>query len=134
MISSSKIRRENAKYWNKQFNEFSDYLILQEERPGTRHVWFGYPLTVKKGSPFTRDELVKHLEENKIETRPIQVPNIVAQPSIDFLKHRVHGELKNAQYIMDNSFWFANHQGVGENEREFIANTIIEFLEKKVKL
>ena len=127
------IRRENAKYWSKRFNEFSDFLILQEERPGTRHVWFGYPLTVRQGAPFTRDELTKYLEENKVETRPVQVPNIVKQPSINFLKHRVQGDLKNAQYIMDNSFWFGNHQDIGKEEREFIAETVIEFIEKRVK-
>jgi len=127
------IRRENAKYWGKRFSEFSDYLIVQEERPGTRHVWFGYPLTVRQGSPFTREELVKHLEESKIETRPIQIPNIAKQPSINFLRHRIHGDLKNAQYIMDNSFWFGNHQAIGKEEREYIADKITEFIESKVR-
>lgn len=125
------IRRENAKYWNKRFSEVSDFLIIQEERAGTKHVWFGYPLTVRQGAPFTREELVKHLEENKIETRPIQVPNIAKQPSINFFNHRIQGNLENAQYIMDNSFWFGNHQAIGKEERDYIADKVIEFIENK---
>ena len=127
------IRRQNAAYWTKRFKEFSDHLIVHEERPGTRHVWFGQPLTVRHAAPFTRDELTKHLEENKIETRPVQISNIAQQPSAKFVKHRVHGELKNAQYIMDHSFFFGNHQGIGKEEREYVADVIADFVEKKTK-
>jgi CDP-6-deoxy-D-xylo-4-hexulose-3-dehydrase len=127
------IRRENAAYWTKRLNEFSDFLIVHEERPGTRHVWFGQPVTVREGAPFTRDELTAHLEKNKIETRPIQVSNITKQPSIKFIKHRVHGELKNSQYIMDHSFFFGNHQGIGREEREYVADIIADFINQKAK-
>jgi len=127
------IRRDNATYWTKRFKEFSDYLIVHEERPGTRHVWFGQPVTVRHDAPFTRDELTKHLEDHKIETRPIQVSNIVQQPSVKFIDHRVHGELKNAQYIMDHSFFFGNHQGIGKEEREYVADVIADFVEQKTK-
>jgi len=126
------IRRKNAKYWNKKFEEYSDYIITQKERLGTRHVWFGYPITVKSQSSFTRDELVKYLEENGIETRPIQIPNIVRQPAINLIKHRC-GDLRNADCIMKNSFWIGDHQGIGEAEREYVANTIIDFIENRVK-
>jgi CDP-6-deoxy-D-xylo-4-hexulose-3-dehydrase len=125
------IRRKNARYWNRKFEPYSEYLKTQKERLKTRHVWFGYPITVKEGSPFTRDELVKYLEERKIETRPIQIPNIAKQPAISLIKHRVVGDLKNANYIMQNSFWFGNHQGIGKREREYIANTIINFIEER---
>jgi len=127
------IRRENAAYWTKRFKEFSDYLVIHEERPGTRHVWFGMPITVRRDAPFTRDELAKYLEDHKIETRPVQVSNITQQPSAKFISHRVHGELKNAQYIMDHSFFFGNHQGIGKEEREYVADVIADFIEQKVK-
>lgn len=127
------IRRENAAYWTKRFREFSDYLIIHEERPGTRHVWFGQPVTVKEDAPFTRDEMTQYLEAHKIETRPVQVSNIAKQPSIKFVKHRIVGDLKNSQYIMDHSFFFGNHQGIGKEEREYVANTIADFINMKSK-
>jgi len=127
------IRRKNAKYWNKKFEPYSEFIITQKERPKTRHVWFGYPITVKQGAPFTRDEMVEYLEEHGIETRPIQVPNIARQPAIKLIPHKVVGGLKNANYIMQNSFWFGNHQGIRKEERAYIADMIINFIESKVK-
>jgi CDP-6-deoxy-D-xylo-4-hexulose-3-dehydrase len=128
------IRRKNARYWNKSFEPYSEYIMTQKERPKTRHVWFGYPITIKQGAPFTKDEMVKYLEEHGIETRPIQVPNIEKQPAIKLIPHKVVGSLKNADYIMQNSFWFGNHQGIGKEEREYIADTIIDFIESRVKV
>jgi len=127
------IRRENAAYWTNRLKEFSNYLIIHEERPGTRHVWFGQPVTVRHDAPFTRDEMTKYLEDHKIETRPIEVPNIAKQPSVKFINHRVSGDLKSAQYIMDHSFFFGNHQGIGKEEREYVADVIADFIEQKVK-
>jgi CDP-6-deoxy-D-xylo-4-hexulose-3-dehydrase len=126
-------RRENSDYWIKRFDEYSDYITTQKERSGTRHVWFGFPLTVNEDAPFNRDELVKYLEEKKIETRPIQVPNILDQPSVDLFKYRTVGDLKNSKFISSNSFWFGNNQAIGKEEREFVADTICNFIESKVK-
>ena len=125
------IRRENASYWNSKLKEFSQYLIVHEERPGTRHVWFGQPITVRKGAPFTRDEMTKYLEEHKIETRAVEVPNVAAQPSMKFFKHRVVGDLKNANYIMENAFFIGNNQGIGKEEREYVIKVISDFMREK---
>jgi len=72
------------------------------------------------------------LEERKIETRPIQIPNIAKQPSISLMNHCIFGDLPNSTYIMNNSFWFGNHQGIGKEEREYIADCIEEFIKEKV--
>lgn len=126
-----KIRKENAEYWNKRFEEFSEYFIIPKERSGTRHVWFCYPLTVKSNAPFTRKEITGFLESRKIETRPIMSGNIVEQPVVQFLDHRISGELNNSRLIMSNAFFFGNHQFIGKAEREFIADSIEEFVKSK---
>ncbi|HKZ42516.1 MAG TPA: aminotransferase class I/II-fold pyridoxal phosphate-dependent enzyme, partial [Candidatus Hodarchaeales archaeon] len=126
-------RRQNAAYWITRLRRFSGFLILHEEREGTRHVWFGQPLTVKDNAPFTRDELVEYLEEHRIETRPVLVPNIEQQPYAKMIKHRVHGELRNAQYIADHSFFLGNHQQIGKQEREYVADVIADFIKRKAR-
>lgn len=125
-----KIRKENAEFWNKVLSEFSDYLILQKEKSGTRHVWFSYPVTVNKNAPFTREELTKFLEEKLIETRPIQSGDMTQQPATSLINHKVVGELKNAKYIHENSFFIGNHQAIGREEREYVANAFVGFLDK----
>jgi len=127
------IRRNNARYWTKKLEKYSDYLILPKERLNTKHVWFGYPITVKPTAPFTRKEFVDFLEKKGIETRPIMAGNIVEQPVMKLFKYRKVGDLNNSKFIMRNSFFFGNHQGIGKVEREYIVDCISEFIEQKVR-
>src|SRR2546428_7590342 len=123
------LRRRNADYWTAQLSPYSDLLILPEEQPGTKHVYFGYPLTVRPEAPFTREQLVDHLENKLIETRPVMAGNMAEQPVMKHVPHRVSGSLTNSKMIMRQSFFFGNHTGIGSVEREYIADSIIEFLE-----
>jgi len=41
---------------------------------------------------------------------------------------RIMGGLPNYQMIMRQSFFFGNHNGIGPEEREDIADSIINFL------
>jgi CDP-6-deoxy-D-xylo-4-hexulose-3-dehydrase len=122
------IRRRNADYWSKKLSSYSDLLFLPEEQPRTKHVYFGYSITVAPGAPFGREQLVKHLENRLIETRPIMAGNMAEQPVMKHLPHRISGTLDNSRMIMKNSFFFGNHTGIGPTEREFIAESIIDFL------
>lgn len=127
------IRRDNAKYWSNKLRIYSEYLLLPEERSDTRHVWFGYPITVKPTSPFTKKEFVDFLEKKGIETRPVMAGNIAEQPAMDLFKYHKVGDLNNSKIIMRNSFFFGNHHGIGEAERVYIVDCISEFIEQKVK-
>ncbi|HZY93716.1 MAG TPA: DegT/DnrJ/EryC1/StrS family aminotransferase [Candidatus Bathyarchaeia archaeon] len=122
-------RRDNAEYWNKKLSSYKDLLILPEEQPGTKHVFFGYPITVKPGAPFTREQFTTHLESKLIETRPIMAGNMAEQPAMKNITHRVVGSLPNARMIARQSFFFGNHTGVKSEEREYITKSITEFLD-----
>lgn len=124
-----KIRRSNARYWTKVLKEYSDYLLVQEERRGTKHSWYGFPITVKPDAPFTRGDFVNFLEKKGIETRPIMAGNMAEQPAMKLFNYRKTDNLNNSRIIMRRSFFFGNHHGIGKREREYIANSIIEFLE-----
>ncbi len=126
-------RRRNAAYWSKKLSPYSDLLILPEEQPGTKHVYFGYHLTVRPEAPFDREQLVNHLENKLIETRPIMAGNMAEQPVMKHLPHRIVGSLDNSRTIMRNSFFFGNHTGIGEAEREYIAESIIDFATRTSK-
>jgi CDP-4-dehydro-6-deoxyglucose reductase, E1 len=126
-------RRQNADYWNKRLASYRDTVTLPVEEAGTRHVYFGYTLTVKPGASFTREQLVDHLEGRMIETRPVMAGNMAEQPVMKQLSHRISGSLPNSRMIMRQSFFFGNHTGVREPEREYIADSIIEFLDSSTK-
>jgi CDP-6-deoxy-D-xylo-4-hexulose-3-dehydrase len=112
---------------------FEDFLLLPSENENTKHVYFGYPITVKSEAPFSREDLVSQLESKGIETRPIMAGNMNEQPVIKQLNHRVVGTLENSKHIMRRSFFFGNHNGIGPGEREFIADVIVDFLQSVSK-
>jgi CDP-4-dehydro-6-deoxyglucose reductase, E1 len=124
-------RRRNAQYWTGKLSGYSDLITLPHEPPDTKHVYFGYPITVKSSSPFSREELVDHLETKLVETRPIMAGNIAEQPAMKRLPHRISGSLKNARMIARQSFFFGNHNRIGAMEREYIADSIVGFLNSK---
>ena len=120
-------RRANAAYWTEQLGGLNDYLTLPHESPGTRHVWFGYPVTVNADAPFSRRDLVNFLEARGLETRPVMTGNIAEQPAMQLYPHRVDGSLPNARYISRQSFIFGNHQGIGPVQREAVVEYFREF-------
>jgi len=122
------LRRENADFWMRNFEEYQDYLLLHTEREDTKHVWFGYPVTVRPDAPFTRKELVDFLEGKSVETRPVMVGNMDEQPAMKILPYRKAGELPNSKLIMRNSFFFGNHHGIGEEKRRAILDYVREFM------
>src|SRR5467141_1157809 len=126
-------RRENADYWTKKLSTYKDKLELPSEQANVKHVYFGYPLTVRSDAGFHRAELVDHMEKKLIETRPIMAGNMAEQPAMKHVPHRTVGELPNSQMIMRQSFFYGNHNGIGTQEREYITDTIIEFLEHASK-
>lgn len=122
-------RRENARYWTENLRKYSEYLHLHEERPGTRHAWHHYPVTVLPQAPFTREALVQFLNSKGLETRPIMTGNMAEQPVMKLFKHRVVGDLPNSRLVHRQSFLFGVHQGIGPEEREAVLGYFREFME-----
>jgi len=126
-----RIRRDNADYLTRELKEFEEFLILPCERPGTRHVWFGYPVIVRQGAPFTRKEMQDFLEAHAVETRPVMCGNIAEQPVMQHFLYREAGSLSNSRLIMRNGFFFGNHHGIGSPQREAIAAYFRHFFKSK---
>ena len=124
-----KIRRENALFWNDELSKYSEYLILPK-RNLENHVYFGYAITIKKNSPFSREKLTKFLESKGIETRPIMSGNYIEQPAAKLINYQKHGELNNAKLIMRNSFFIGNHHKVTQKERELVVNSFNDFFKQ----
>jgi CDP-4-dehydro-6-deoxyglucose reductase, E1 len=123
------IRRKNAEYLNSKLKKYDKYLQLHLERDNTKHCWFGYPITIKSNSPFARKNLIAHLEEAGIETRPIMTGNIVCHPAMTLIDYKFSGPLSNADVITNNSFFFGNHQGICFEDLDYIVDTISSFMD-----
>ena len=116
-------RRRNFAGLHERLAPFAKYLLLPEATPGSNPSWFGFPITVRDGSPVTRNEIVKRLEENKIHTRLLFGGNLLRQPAYIDLPKRVAGGLENSDTIMNQTFWVGIYPALGAAELDFMAKT-----------
>jgi CDP-6-deoxy-D-xylo-4-hexulose-3-dehydrase len=124
------IRRQNFEYFYNFFKKFSNMFYLPKSLPNAEPSWFGFILTLKENSPFSKNEIVHFLENNRIATRPLFSGNITRQPAYTSVNFRIIDDLKNTDYIMNNSFWFGVYPGISTEMREYIIKKFEEFLRK----
>ncbi|MCX8198089.1 MAG: lipopolysaccharide biosynthesis protein RfbH [Candidatus Micrarchaeota archaeon] len=124
------IRRENFRYYFRFFQKYSKFFVLPRSYEGANPSPFGYLIIIKEDAPFSRNEFVAFLEKNKIATRMLFGGNIIRQPAYACTEYRIVGDLKNADYLMNNSFWIGVWPGIDENRRKYVGSKIEEFLAK----
>lgn len=130
----AKARKENFKFLYENLKKFDKYFILPKIERKADPSWFGFLITVRKDAGFTRDEIVKYLEDNKIATRMLFAGNIIRHPSFEDIKYRIYGNLKNTDFIMNNTFWLGVYPGLSSEMIEYIINKIEEFIKKRKKV
>ncbi len=125
-----KARRKNWKYLRDSLSNLSEYFILPKPTEHSEPCWFGFILTVKDNAPFTRNEIVQHLEKNNIQTRMLFAGNLLKHPCFvdDDVEYRVVGDMKNTDAIMNNSFWFGVYPGLDEDRLRHVVKCIRDFV------
>jgi CDP-6-deoxy-D-xylo-4-hexulose-3-dehydrase len=119
-------RKENFRILRAALEPFANVLLLPEATPGSDPSWFGFPMGVREDAPFTRDDLVSRLEENKIGTRLLFAGNLVRQPAYEEVEYRVIGDLKNTDFVMRNVLWVGVYPGLTRPMLDHIAAVIGE--------
>lgn len=102
-----KHRRENAKLFSKYFSNHSDFIMQKEIGSSS---WFGFSLIIRPESKLKRDDIIKKLEANNIEYRPIATGDFTQNEVIKYFDYEIHNGLKNAKYLQENGFFVGNHQ------------------------
>lgn len=130
-----KARRKNFAYLSKGLAGLKDKLLLPFTDKANEPSWFGFPITVKPGAGFTRNELVTHLEGLKIQTRMLFAGNIILHPCFDHIRgdktiYRVHGSLANTDAIVTDVFWLGVYPGLGKKQLDFIIRAVKDFADK----
>lgn len=128
----TKARKHNFNELYKFFEKYEKWFILPRAEEKAEPSWFAFPLTVKDNVPFSKLELVKYLEDNKIETRPLFAGNILEHPGYknnDF-KYRIVGEIKNSDKILKDTFFIGVYPGIDEKRMSFMKKVLNGFLEK----
>lgn len=125
-----KIRRKNFEFLYDNLKKYEKFFILPKWSKKSEPCWFGFMIVVKKDAPFGRLDIVNFLQENKIETRSLFAGNLLAHPAYSGIKHRVVGDLKNSDLIMNNGFWIGVYPGNTTEKLKYVVSKFKEFLAK----
>ena len=124
------IRQAN---FNNLYEFFSKikFFKLPRQLSEVKTSWLAFPLTISENAPFSRLEIVKFLEINGIQTRPVFTGNVLKQPAFSKINYKNLGkDYEIANYIMENSFLIGCNHGLTENHIEKIKNMFTTFLSK----
>lgn len=110
-----------------------DKLILPVANENSKPSWFGFLITVKEG--VSRNELVRFLEDNGIQTRMLFSGNLIKHPCFDEMRktgegYRVVGELVNTDRIMRDTFWVGVYPGMTNDMIDYMAAMIRKYFER----
>ncbi|MGQ4005587.1 DegT/DnrJ/EryC1/StrS family aminotransferase [Francisellaceae bacterium CB300] len=114
-------RRKNAKLFVELFKDHKDFIIQKNIDNSS---WFGFSLIIKPESKITRNEVVRKLQENGIECRPIVTGNFTRNDVLKYFDYTIHNKLKNADYLHDNGLFVGNSQVFLEEEVLYLAEIL----------
>ena len=125
-------RRKNFLYLRKELSKFENFLILPDAAVNSNPSWFGFPITIKQESPFSREDLVFFLSQKNIDTRTIFSGNITRQPYFKNKQYKIPNELPNTDLMMNNTFMIGVFPGLTNEMLEYVVSQFSEFF-KSIK-
>jgi CDP-6-deoxy-D-xylo-4-hexulose-3-dehydrase len=120
-------RRRNFDRLKAGLSVLEEFFILPEPTPGAEPSWFGFLLTVRESAPFTRDQIVRHLDQRRIGTRLLFGGNLTRQPYMLGRDFRVSGDLANSDRIMRQTFWIGVYPGLSDGAIDYVLDVITDF-------
>jgi CDP-4-dehydro-6-deoxyglucose reductase, E1 len=105
-------RKGNFRALREGLRHLQEFFILPDATPGSDPSWFGFPIAVRRGAPFSRADVVRYLESVQIATRHLFGGNLVRQPAYRDVPYRIAGMLDNTDFVMDQLFWIGLYPGI----------------------
>ncbi|MCD3216714.1 LegC family aminotransferase [Clostridium botulinum C] len=114
-----KIKKENADYYNKLLKDVKG-ITLPIEKEWAKNCYWLYSILVEDDFKVTRDELIKILSENGIESRPFFMPVHDMPPYVDCL----HGSMDVTNEISAKGINIPSSVSLTKENIEFICSVI----------
>jgi len=121
-------RRRNWAVLRDLLRPYEDRLLLPVTPADSEPCYFGFVITVREGAGFSRNELTGFLEAAKIETRNLFCGNLVRHPAYANIEHRIVGDLRNTDTIMNNTFFIGVYPGLTADHLAYVGDTFARFM------
>ncbi|MCT7376942.1 DegT/DnrJ/EryC1/StrS family aminotransferase [Chelativorans salis] len=113
------------------FKDYEDWFVLPRQLSGSRTGWLAFPLTVRRGAPFSRRDMQIFLEQRNIQTRPIFTGNILRQPAMANVEYRTEASGHPvADDVMRGGILLACHHGLTAEQLDHVHGSFREFAKR----
>lgn len=123
-------RKHNWARLRAALEDVQDKLILPEPAEHSDPSWFGFLISVRPETGLNRNKVIRYIEDHNIQTRLLFSGNIIKQPCFneirDTSKYRSVGELKNSEFVINNTFWVGVYPGMTDVMTDYMAKVIKE--------
>ena len=89
------------------------------------------PIAVKPVAPFSRERLIRFLEDRKIATRLVFAGNLIRQPAYKNIEYRKVSDLSVSDTVMNQSFWIGVYPGLHSDQIAYIIDTFHQAVHMK---
>lgn len=110
--------------------QFAPALTTFREEPHERIGPHALPVLVAEDAPFSRDDIIRHLEAANIDTRNLFLSMPTQCPGFGDLGHEL-GEFPEAEYVGTHGFHVGVHQGLGPEHIEYFLETVGGFVAER---
>lgn len=124
------LRKRNYNLLFDIYEKYEEYFHLPRAQENSDPSWFAFPLTIRKSSPFNRNDLIDYLETNLIQTRPYFAGNLLLQPAYSHIMNAEDAkkEFPVATFVMQNTFFHGTSPVITEEQIEYIGYTVDNFM------
>jgi CDP-4-dehydro-6-deoxyglucose reductase, E1 len=119
-------RKKNFATLRAGLADAEQHFILQEATPHSAPSWFGFPMMVREEASFSRKNVVEFLDSRKIQTRQLFGGNLTRQPAYKDTRHRIIGDLKNSDRVMNQAFWIGVYPGLTADVIDYMIQMLRE--------
>ena len=126
-------RRKNWTRLRDIFVPYEQYFHMPSPTDKADPCWFAFLLTIKEDAPFSRFDIVDHLESAKVQTRSYFSGNILAHPGYYHMANEYRDMsyiFPNATLVTTNSFFLGTYKGLTEEKLDYIEETVNKFFER----
>jgi CDP-6-deoxy-D-xylo-4-hexulose-3-dehydrase len=124
------LRKRNYQLLFDIYEKYEEFFHLPRAQVHSDPSWFAFPLTIREGAPFTRNDIVDYLEENLIQTRPYFAGNIMLQPAYSHLMDpkRARDDFPVATYTMTHTFFHGTSPVLTPEQIAYIGEKVDGFM------
>lgn len=125
-------RRYNLLTMIKRFQEFDKYLFSIKQEKDELIGPHAFPIIVRGGAPFTRDQLVDYYEKSGIDTRDLFASMPTQCPGFAYLGYKLR-DFPNAEFMGNNGLHVGVHQDITDEHIDYLVQVTEKFLKEHVQ-